>query len=63
MTEHELTIRESGSREAVVTHEDGEWNEERERYRKEMFVEAECSCGKDFLDEDEAYDHVQNPNK
>jgi len=62
--EHELTVRESGSKEKVVTHNEEEgWNEENKRYRKEMFVEAECSCGEDFLDEDEAYEHVQNPNK
>lgn len=58
--EHEMEMVQSGS--WVETWRPGETApdliESGDR-RKEMFIEAECSCGESFLDEDDAYEHLK----
>lgn len=60
MTEHTLTLTESGSWQREVQITDGSIDEGNPQSMKtEMLVEAECSCGAIFTDLENAYGHLK----
>jgi len=62
MTEHILTLTESGSwqREVQINPTDGSIDEgSPESMSTEMLVDAECSCGEQFQDLQSAYGHLR----
>jgi len=60
MTEHILTLTESGSWQREVQITDGSIDEgSPESMSTEMLVDAECSCGEQFQDLKSAYGHLR----
>lgn len=56
---HEVTFHESGSwKQTLMPDGDSVTIGNRHDHQREVFVEAECTCGKEFSDADEAYDHA-----
>ncbi len=56
MTDHELTVLESGSRKKTVGP-DGT-TKETSQFKQEQFIEAGCSCVEGFVSKDRAYEHL-----
>jgi len=56
---HTLTLTYSGSWRTDITVKHGKVHTSNpENHKEEVLVHAECSCGKEFSDEEEAYRHI-----
>lgn len=64
MTTHTLTLIEGGRWKIDISTGDNSLNwGERYKQQRELFVEAECSCGKTFNNEDKAMEHITKHQK
>jgi len=59
-TMHSLTLTYSGSWRTDITVKHGKVHTGNpEQHKEELMVKAECSCGKEFTNESNAYKHIK----
>ena len=56
---HEVTVVESGSWQRTITGSSGSYEYgDLEKVQTELFIKAECTCGRSFTTLEAVYDHL-----